>query len=484
MSIPSSMLSAFFACSVLASAALPSSAQDKKESPPDQVLFNFADPAILREWKAAKLPELATAQPAPQIEIADKHLKITFSGGDWPTVGTTKIPVVGDWKPFQTLKVDLTVDRPSIAYFRVNQSKSDDNGQPYCWQKTLNLPVGRTAAILMIRNGLGNLDPARGDVVSFNIGMFRPEKGQTLLVGNIQLGSDWPAPKTLGWYSPYNHDGYSAAVAREYQRTGAVPTFKVLGTHLEVADLKDLALRLKDQWNKPAPKLIEQVEADFRAEFAKLQKEHPHAVLSILRDGERGWDPAQPDKVYAGWKTVYITSHGPDGPNRGRENSAKLSDTVEAFMRHRSVLMEVDLTTIPKEAKILSAKLVVTRSSDGREPPAKPNMWVAEPCNRAWDENSATCYSYARGKLWKAVNGLYYGDDPDYWPLFIAHGPAGGGAVSVLDFTEAIKFWRDGQHANHGFFLHGDSVDYMKMYTKLSKEVKQRPAVMVIYDPK
>ena len=182
----------------------------------------------------------------------------------------------------------------------------------------------------------------------------------------------------------------------------------------------------------------------------------------------------------------YLNSHGPDGPNRGREVPLKLGETVEAFMRHRSVLMRADLAGILKDANILAAKLVVTRSTGAgdRQPPEKANMWVVEPCNRDWDEAAANCYFFAAGKHWKAVNGLYYGEDPDHWPVFSAHGPAGGGAVSVWDFSEAMKFWRDGKHANHGFFLHGDSVDYMRMYTNRAKEIEHRPAVMVIFEPK
>ena len=68
--------------------------------------------------------------------------------------------------------------------------------------------------------------------------------------------------------------------------------------------------------------------------------------------------------------------------------------------------------------------------------------------------------------------------------MFLTHGPAGGGAVSVWDFGEAVKFWLDGKHANHGFFLHGDSNDYMRMNTPRAKDLKQRPALMVIYEPK
>jgi hypothetical protein len=460
----------------------------------DTVLFGFEEPASSRDWAPVKLPEVEKEQPAPQVEVFQRAreahgnaLKITFAGGDWPVIGTSKIPVKGSWKAFQTLRAVLTVDRPSVAYFRIYQGQADDKPRQPRWEKTLILLPGRNEVNLMIRHGLSSavIDPARGDIASFLIGMYQPVPGQTLLVQNVGLSPDWPPPKTLGWYSPYNHDGYSAAAARDYQRTGAIPTFKVLGTDLEVADLPELARKLKDRWVKPEPKTLELVQADFRAELEKLKPTHPRAVLAILRDGEKGWSPAHPDQVYSGWKMVYLNSHGPDGPNKGREATQPLQETVEAFMRHRSVLMRADLSGIPRGATILAARLVVTRASArDLKVPEKPNLWVAEPCNRDWDEASANCYFHARGKHWKAVNGLYYGEDPDFWPVFLAHGPAGGGAVSVWDFTEALKFWQDGKHPNHGFFLHGDSNDYMRMYTSRAREVAQRPAILVIYDPK
>ncbi len=487
MSITSLARSAIIACWLL-TLATEGVAQDT-------ALFSFEVPASVKDWMPVKLPEVDKEQPAPQIEIVQapkeasgKGLRVTFSGGDWPVIGTTKIPSKGNWKAFQTLKAVLTVDRPSVAYFRICQGQPDDKPRQPRWEKTLILQPGRNEATLMIRRGLGSavIDPNKGDITSFLIGMFQPVKGQTLLVENVRLSPDWPPPKVLGWYSPYNHDGYSAAVARDYQRTGALPQFKVLGTDLEVADLPELARKFKDRWVKPEAKTIEQVQADFRAQFEKLRQNHPKAVLAILRDGEKGWNPANPNQAYSGWKTVYLTSHGPDGPNRGRETTQTLQETVEAFMRHRSVLMRADLSSIPRGATILAAKLVVTRSTDKnlKAPPEKPNLWVAEACNRDWDETSANCYFYARGKHWQAVNGLYYGEGPDFWPVFLSHGPAGAGAVSVWDFTEALKFWQDGQHPNQGFFLHGDSNDYMRMYTSRAKEIQQRPALLVIYDPK
>lgn len=445
----------------------------------DTILFRFDKPGSATAWAPVALPDVEKVQPAPQTEIVSAKdspgLKIRFEGGDWPSVGTTAIPITGNWKSFQTLKADLTVDRPCVAYFRIGQGKPDDKGKQAAWQRTMMLAPGRNDVTLMIRYGLGPLDPGRGDITSFAIGMYQPVKGQTLLIENVRLSPEWPPPKTLGWYSPYNHDGYSIAVAREYQRTGQVPKFKVLGTDLEVADLPELAKRLKDKWTKPAVKTIDEVEADFKATFAKMQRNHPKATLAILRDGENG---------FAGWRMHYLNSHGPDGPNKGREIPQKLGETVEAFMRHRSVLMRVELASIPKDAAILAAQLVVTRSTAAgdRQPPDKANLWVAEPCNRAWDESAANCYCFAPGKLWKAVNGLYYGTDPDHWPVFAAHGPAGGGAVSAWDFAEALRFWRNGAHPNHGFFLHGDSVDYMRLYTHRAKVIKHRPALMVIFE--
>jgi hypothetical protein len=474
-----------FACGIVLSTGADARAQD-------QVLFNFKDPNSVKDWAVVALPEPKQKQPSPTFEIVDgpkdagNNLAITFAGGDWPTIGTTKIPVAATWKQFQTIKAEFTVDRHSIAYLRIGQGTAADKAkQPY-WEKTLNLLPGRNNVTLNIRRGLSMtvIDPAKGDITSFVVGMYQPTKGQKLLVGNVRLSPDWPEPKNvLGWYSPYNHDGYSSAVAREFQRTGQVTKFKVLGTNLEVADLPDLLKRSQEKWTPPADKSIEQIEADFRAAYTKLKAQHPRAVLAILRDGEKGWDPGQPDKTYAGWKMHYQNSHGPDGPNAGREKPQQLSETIEAFMRHRGVLMRVDLASIPKGSTILAARFVATRAlAKDLKKAEKPNMWVAEPCNREWDPAAANCYYYAAGKHWKAVNGLYYGEDPDHWPVFMMHGPAGGGAVSDWDFAEALRFWLDGKHANHGFFLHCQN-DYMRMYTTLAREEKQRPAVLVVYEP-
>jgi len=455
--------------------------------PQEKLLFDFEADSALKEWVPARLPDAIGDDPAPSIQIVAetaaagrKGLKLTFDGGNWPVAATKKILVEGNWKEFATLKADLTVDKTLVAWFGVLQGRPDEKGNQARHQRSMILQPGRNEMTLLLHAGIGAMDPAKGEVTSFIVGAFRPEKGQVLFVENVRLSADWPPPKITGWYSPYNHDGYSSAVAREYQRLQASPKFKVLSTDLEVSDCSDLAKRLKDKWTLPEEKTIEQVENDFKAEFEKLRAVHPKAVLAILRDGEKGYDPANPDKGYAGWKFVYVNCHGPDGPNSGRENTPAQHETVEAFMRHRSPLLQADLTSIPKGSSILAARFVVTRRT---AKPQKLNLWVAEPCNRNWDDGSANCYSYAPGKHWKTVSGLYYGEDPDFWPVFLMYGPAAG-VVNVWDFTEGLKFWTEGAHENHGFFFYGDSADYMSMFTPRAKDPKVRPAMMVIYLPK
>ena len=110
-------------------------------------------------------------------------------------------------------------------------------------------------------------------------------------------------------------------------------------------------------------------------------------------------------------------------------------------------------------------------------------MWVVEPCNRPWEEYEVNAFEYAKDKFWKDVGGMAWGDDPDFLPTFLAYGP-GTGKVNTWDFVEAVRFWTDGKHPNHGFMLHGDSKDYMIAHSREAKESKDRPAVLVIYEPK
>ncbi len=154
-------------------------------------------------------------------------------------------------------------------------------------------------------------------------------------------------------------------------------------------------------------------------------------------------------------------------------------------MRHRSPLMRVDLASIPRGATILSAELVIVsrpRPSDSDRTPEKPNVWVAEACNRDWQENEVNAYQYAQDKFWRAIGGMDWGADADFLPLYLAYGPSQG-AVNHWDFTQAVRYWTEGQ-PNYGFMLHGDSTDWIGgAHSREAEKIEDRPALWVIYDP-
>jgi hypothetical protein len=269
--------------------------------------------------------------------------------------------------------------------------------------------------------------------------------------------------------------------------------FAVAGTDLTFAGnsssnaVQELGKKLKDGWVKPTPKTVAEAEGAFAARFAELKKTHPKAVLAVLRDGEKGFDPARPEAAFAGWKDAYWNSHGPDSNFVDRAENRGKSASHEIFMRHRSPLMRVDLSVIPAGSQILAAQLLVVRANDkyldDHNPDKKPTMWVVEPCNRPWEEYEVNAFQYAKDKFWNAVGGMSWGEDGDFAPVFLAHGP-GQGKVNTWEFAEAVRYWTGGKHANHGFMLHGDSHDYITGHTREAADIKNRPAVLVAYVPK
>lgn len=54
--------------------------------------------------------------------------------------------------------------------------------------------------------------------------------------------------------------------------------------------------------------------------------------------------------------------------------------------------------------------------------------------------------------------------------------------MNTWDFADAVRYWTIGNHENHDFMLHGDSKDYMIAFAGEAEDVKNRPAVFVIYE--
>jgi hypothetical protein len=453
-------------------AAEPEPSPKPRAQPREMVLFDFEEQSALATWSNLDLADAKQKEPPVKIELSTDHathgkqsLKLTFAGGRWPTVTTAQVP--GDWMPFWTFKADVTAGRHCVVGFTALQEKSQRGGgwdaTVSRWTKTEFLKPGQNTVSGIIHDSNNySINEKNGKVVRFEIFMYNPHEGDTLYVDDIRL-------------SP----------ARE-EPARAVTRFAVLGTDLEVSGVKELGQRLKDRWTKPEARTLEQVEGEFKAMYAELRKQHPAAVLVVFRDGDKGFDPTAPDKMYAGWKDAYWSSHGPDGMTVERSTNIGRESGHEIFMRHRSPLMQVDLGSIPRGATILAARLIIIRDHDQpvkEHNPQQPNMWVVEPCNRPWEEYEVNAYEYARDRFWKAIGGMYYGDDPDFLPVYLAHGPSQG-KVNYWDFTDAVRFWTDGKHENHGFMLHGDAGDWFaRADSREAKEIKDRPAVWVIYEP-
>ncbi len=442
----------------------------------DLVLFDFEGPADAQRWTSLELPDTKLKEPPVKLERSKEHatsgahsLKLTFAGGTWPAVITRDVPP--DWMPWQTFKADVTVSRACVVGFCVMQEGSSRaggwDGGVSRWAKTAFLQPGKNSISAELHpNGWSALRPqlengrSLGKVVSLEIFFYRPHEGEVIHVDNLRL-----------------------VVAKEPSPPSAKTPFQVLGTDLVVGSVSELGKLLAAQWTPPETQTVAQVEARFRARHAELRRQHPAAVLAILRDGEQGFDPARPERVYSGWQDAYWSSHGPDSLTVDRSTTYGQSSTQEMFMRHRSPLMRVDLSSIPPGANILAATLLIVRAADFPKDhsPLKPNMWVAEACNRPWVETEVNAYRYAGDQHWQAIGGMNWGDHGDFLPVYLAHGPSQPGCCT-WDFTHAVRFWTDGRHANHGFMLHGDSKDWFKAWFREAPKVQDRPALLVSYE--
>jgi hypothetical protein len=459
-----------------------SSAADPQAALAEKVLFDFEDPADLQAWTNLVLPDAREKEPPAKMELSTDHatsgkqsMKITFAGGGWPTITTTQ--VLDDWLPYQTFHADVTVTRPCLIGFTALQEKSQ-RGEGYDasisrWTKTALLQGGKNHVSASIpQPNQTAISGKWGKVVRFEIFMYNPHDGESIYVDNIRLSTkkeDAPSSKVR-----------FTVAGTDWELVGVTPNPSNPSTQA----VMELGKKFQDGWTKPEARTVAEIEKDVTDQYAELKKKHPRAVLAILRDGEKGYDPAQPEKVYAGWQDAHINSHGPDGNYVRRALNTGKAATQEIFMRHRTALMRVDLSSIPPGAKVLAARLLIVRAVSGTEVhnPKQPNLWVVEPCNRPWQEYEVNAMEYAKDKFWKEIGGFHWGEDPDFLPIFLAYGPGQPG-VNIWDFTEAVRFWTSGAHPNHGFMLHGDSKDYMMAHAREAKEIKDRPAVLVIYEP-
>jgi hypothetical protein len=423
---------------------------------------------------AYKSPASMPSEPAVRIERsapgADGKcgLKLTFAGGRMPTISAPCL--LDDWRPYQGFVADVTASRTCVVVFRA-MAQTSKYGTGYNqgvsrWEFAARLTAGRNTVVAPRPE---YADPLWKNIKTFQIHMLQPQVDEVITIRSIRLLE--AKPKAT---SPFN-------AAPPPPQGG----YKVLGKDLVVKDVDDLADKLKDKWVKPEDQSVAQVEADIQAQYEKLKKDHPKAVLVMLRDGQKGYDPSKPEKTFAGWEDAGTPSHLPMSLTLACFANAGRNERIETCFRNRPGFLRVDLSSIPKGAAIFAARLIVVRAFDlGNNWQTKPTVFVAEPCNRPWKEYEVNVFEYAGGEFWNDYAGLTWGDDGDCTAVYLAHGPSAGKTLS-LDFTHAVKYWTDGTHANQGFILHGSPkyVDYLNIFARECKELKNRPGLAVIYEP-
>ena len=245
-------------CLVLCAAGRAAVAEEKG-------LFDFKDGANLKAWTQylpdnPKVP--GAKEPPVEIEFARDSqasdrpcLKITYAGGKYPAIATPA--PLEDWTPYKQFQAGVTVGRTCVVAFRVVRL---DDKEHRGWVKLALLHKGH--------NVVTDLAPVLKGPTQFEILMYAPHKGETILVDDIRVATDVPRTAT-----PYLGEHVAPGDnLRFYPKLEKIP---VLGLDTPVANCAELAKRMADKSARPEDKPIERVEADFLALYQRLKKDHP-----------------------------------------------------------------------------------------------------------------------------------------------------------------------------------------------------------------
>ena len=461
-----------------------------------KVIFDFEDDKILKDCmevvESAKTPE-----PKIEFSVSDKNaafgsksLKLVFDGGYKPCLAI-KIPEENnfDFLVSPAFVANVFVERTCVVGFRLAQE-----GVPKgkCWEKLARLEPGMNKVEAVLYQ-----DEKAGKTKELQIYMFCPKKRETIYLDDI--GVSTKNVRTEAAYSQYNPIfiaergflSYDDARLKTYPKLDR--KIKILGAGIEAETSKELYSKIKSlkAWPPPVEMTVEQAEKEFKDDFERIKKEKPGAVMAIFRYGDAGFDPEFPSKKYSGWADAELQGHDPAaGYANFAMNCRGKNPSSELFLRRRCCLMKADISTIPAASVIIKATLMLVRAGKASAQQYggfASAVWIAEPCARPWVEDEVNCVEYAKDKFWKEIDGMYWsGDDPDFLPLIIAYQIGSGyDGAQRWDFTEAVKYWADRKNQNNGFCLYTlHELDYMKINTKEAAEVKDRPAMMIIYEPK
>ncbi|HUV40018.1 MAG TPA: hypothetical protein VMY39_10410 [Planctomycetota bacterium] len=477
------------------------------------VLFDFEDDADLAHWSHLKLEDKTARgadEPPVKIAFAPEHatrgkkaLKLTFSGGKYPTVVCTDAPHPEMWFGFKTFRADVTAPRECAVVFRFVYEKTNRK-----WGWTEN--YSRTVKIARCEAGLNEVvdyirfpsdEKALGKPVALEIYMLRPRQGESITVDNIRMSTEKPDHTTPFRERNPHYVGEDLAREANYPWYPMPTELKVFGEDLAVKSARELGDLKKHLWKRPKTTSLEEIETGWRKLHEETRKTHPTALYAVFRQGDKGCDPNDPQKVFAGWEDCYVLAHDPANQFE-RILGETPGETVhtEVFVHRRSTLWRVDFASIPKGSKILAARFLFAKRFPGEEEnwaklkpgdayydfsPLKPTLYVAMPVNRPWVEDEASGFEWARDRFWKETCGMSWdGEDPDILPLVLAYGGTGVN-FAEFDFTRLVDYFVNGDRPNWGFslacpsgYFHNNSV-----WTSETPVVKDRPALMVIYVP-
>jgi len=119
-----------------------------------------------------------------------------------------------------------------------------------------------------------------------------------------------------------------------------------------------------------------------------------------LREGDQGYDPAAPDKVYSGWQDAYWNQPRSRRAERRTRRDHAGPNRTKSFHATSKPLMRVDLSSIPSRANILAAKLFnrPSKTPEAARSPNKPNHVGCRALQSPWNEYEVNAYQFARDR--------------------------------------------------------------------------------------
>jgi len=446
--------------------------------------FDFNNASVLERISETKYKLSDGNEPLVKSSLTGENasnilcLKLSFSGGFLPGAHISKVSFKTGRSQHNSLYADVTVAKPMLLGFTFYVKEDLDN-------------VSCTK-LFSLKKGLNRLQgyiriPPGSPVTSFDIFTLYPSYGDEVFIDNLRL-EGWPPKNDMPMRfnnALYLGQNKFTSLPNYWPK---LPPFEVLIWERKVKSLYDLVyLEYKKRPKHRYSISAEEYENEFKNLYEKIKSSTPSAILAKFRQGDTGFSPEDNTAIYTGWKDCFINATEPTPSFLYEAKEARGKEkALEIYTSRRSSIFEVDLSSIPKGAKILAARFFIVRSSGLSMKFPDNAFFVVQPCTKNWVENEVNGLQYANGKPWGEACGMNWDEkDPDFLPVVITHGwgESTTGAIGI-DFTTAVRYWVTEDKPNHGFIFYSLEGHYSRMnvHSKEADNVKDRPCLMVIYE--